>query len=142
MKPLSDQLSALAERAKNAEQAVARAQQEAHDELVERRAQTHQSAVAAVQQVNKDLQSVGDATAKHWGTVKAKVSGDLQHLKEGMAERKREHDVKRAAKRADRLEEEAAFAIDYANASIEQAQLAVIDAIIGRVEAQETRDAP
>jgi hypothetical protein len=140
MKPLSDQLSALSVRAKRAEDAATAARQEAHDELVTRRAQTRASAEAAVQQVNQDLQSIGDTTADHWHTLKAKVSGDLQHLNDRMAERKREHDARRATKRADRLEEEAAVAIDFAGASIEQAQLAVIDAIIGRLEAEEARN--
>jgi hypothetical protein len=36
---------------------------------------------------------------------------------------------------------EAGFAIDYAVASIEQAKLAVLDAIAGRVEAEEARKA-
>jgi hypothetical protein len=36
-------------------------------------------------------------------------------------------------------EEDAEVAIDYANASIEQARLAVLDAIIGRVELEQAR---
>jgi hypothetical protein len=47
--------------------------------------------------------------------------------------------LRRAEKRADTLEDEAAFAIDYANTSIEQAQLAVIDAIVGRLASDEAR---
>ncbi|WP_167561267.1 hypothetical protein [Bradyrhizobium sp. AS23.2] len=43
--------------------------------------------------------------------------------------------MKRAERRADRLEWEAGFAIDYAIASVEQANLAVLDAIDGRVQA-------
>ena len=42
-----------------------------------------------------------------------------------------EHDVKRAENRAERLEWEAGFAIDYAIASIEQGNLAVLDAVDG-----------
>jgi exoribonuclease R len=141
MQSLSEQLSKLAEHAKRAEDAAAEARQEAHDELLARRAELRASAEAAVQQVDNELRSIGDSTAAHWNTLKAKVSGDLQGLKARMAEQKQELDARRAGKRADRLEDEAAFAIDYANASIEQAQLAVIDAIIGRLEAEEARDA-
>src|SRR6202046_155629 len=43
-------------------------------------------------------------------------------------------DVKHAENRADRLEWEAGFAIDYAIASVEQAKLAVLDAIDSRAE--------
>jgi hypothetical protein len=42
--------------------------------------------------------------------------------------------VKHAESRADRLEWEAGFAIDYAIASVEQAKLAVLDAIDSRAE--------
>ena len=47
----------------------------------------------------------------------------------------------RAEHTAERLEWEAGFAIDYAVASIEQAKLAVLDAIAGRVEAEQARRA-
>jgi len=49
--------------------------------------------------------------------------------------------VKRAEHRADRLEWEAGFAIDYAIASVEQANLAVLDAIDGRVQAELAKQA-
>jgi hypothetical protein len=49
--------------------------------------------------------------------------------------------VKRAANRADRLEWEAEFAIDYAIASVEQAKLAVLDAVDGRLAAEEAKQA-
>ena len=49
--------------------------------------------------------------------------------------------AKRADRRADRLEWEAGFAIDYAISSVEQTKLAVLDAIDGRVEAEEAKQA-
>ena len=42
-------------------------------------------------------------------------------------------DVTRAQNRAERLEWRAEFAIDYAIASVEQARLATLDAIVGRI---------
>jgi hypothetical protein len=39
------------------------------------------------------------------------------------------------------LEREATFAIDYAIASVEQAKLAVLDAVIGRVDAEKAKSA-
>jgi hypothetical protein len=141
MQPLSEQLSSLAAHAKKAEDAAAKARQEAHDDLVARRSQARASTEAAVQKVDTQLSSFEDSAADHWNTVKAKISHDLKGLKTKMAVQKQEHDVKRAEKRANKLEDEASFAIDYANASIEQAQLAVIDAIIGRLEAEEARGA-
>jgi hypothetical protein len=73
--------------------------------------------------------------------VKAKVAADIAALKANVAEAKHKHDVKRADRRADRLEWEAGFAIDYAVASIEQANLAVLDAIDSRVDAELAKQA-
>jgi hypothetical protein len=47
--------------------------------------------------------------------------------------------VKRADNYANRLELEAGYAIDYAIAAVEQAEWAVLDAIVGRTEAQHAR---
>jgi len=73
--------------------------------------------------------------------MKAKITADMNSLKTRVTTQKHEHDVKRAEKQADQLEWEAGFAIDYAIASIEQAQLAVLDAIDGRLAAEEARAA-
>jgi hypothetical protein len=49
--------------------------------------------------------------------------------------------VKLAEKRAKLLETDAGFAIDYAIASVEQARLAVLDAIDGRLAAEQAKRA-
>jgi hypothetical protein len=60
-------------------------------------------------------------------------------LKARIAEHKHERDVRRAENNAERLESEAGFAIDYAVVSVEQAKLAVLDAIASRVDADQAR---
>jgi hypothetical protein len=47
--------------------------------------------------------------------------------------------VKRAANYSELLDEDASFAIDYAAASIEQAKVAVLDAIAGHLEVENAR---
>ena len=47
------------------------------------------------------------------------------------------HDVKQAERRADNAESAALIAIDYADATIEEAEYAVVDAILARAEADE-----
>jgi hypothetical protein len=85
-KPLSEQLADLSARAKQAEDAVAVAKQEAHDKV---EARTEQARAVAAQQ--------------------------------------------------ELLEWEAGIAVDYAIASFEQAKWAVLDAIVGRAEAQQAK---
>ena len=71
--------------------------------------------------------------------MRAKIADDMNNLKADIAHKQHERDVKRAESRADRLEWEAGFAIDYAIASVEQAKLSVLDAVDGRLAAEEAK---
>jgi len=139
VRPLSEQLADLSVRAKNTEDAWAAAQKEAHDKIATRKAQARAAATAAVEKVNQEVKSAGDSAARDWNTVKAKVAADMNALKADVAEAKHERDVKRAEERADQLEWSAGFSIDYAIASVEQAKLAVLDAVDGRLAAEEAK---
>jgi len=137
--PLSEQLSKLSVRAKKAEDAISAAEKETRDKVIARREQACVAATAAVEKVESDIKSIGETASSNWNAVRAKMDSDLAKLKVKVAQRVHEHDVKRAEGRADRLEQEAGFAVDYAVASIEQANVAILDAIIGRFEAEEAR---
>jgi hypothetical protein len=132
-KPLSALLADLSVRAKNTEDAFSAAQKEAHEKLVARKEQARAAAKAAVEKVNQEIKSAGDNAARDWNAVKAKIAADMNALKAEIAQTKHEVDVKRAEHRAERLEWEASFAIDYAIAAVEQAGLAVLDATEGRL---------
>jgi hypothetical protein len=140
-KRLSEQLADLSVRAKGAEQALDSAEKEAHDKIVARKEQAHAAATKAVERVNQEVKSANDTATRNWSAVKAKIADDVNHLKANVAHAKHEHDVKRAANKANRLEWEAGFAIDYAIAAVEQAKLAVLDAVDGRLAAEEARQA-
>lgn len=137
--PLSEQLSDLSIRAKNAEDAVAAARNEAHEKVMARREQSRAAVTAAIQKVDQDIKSAGGTAAGHWNALKAKLAADTESLKAAIEQRKYERGVKRAESHADLLEWEAACAVDYAIAAIEQAKLAVLDAIVGRVEVEESK---
>jgi hypothetical protein len=148
VKPLSEQLADLSVSAKKAEDAVAAAQKEAHDEVIARREQAHAAAAAAIQKVDRDLKSAGDtvksagdAVLNSWRALQAKVSADMDALNAKIALGKHKVDINRADHHAERLEREASFAVDYAAASIEEAKYAVLDAIVGRIEADKVRRA-
>ena len=139
VRPLSEQLSDLSVRAKNAEDAVAAAKKEAHDKIVARRDKTRADVNAAIEQVNQDFKSVANTASRDWSAVKAKVASDAAALKAGIEARKHDLTVARAENYAEMLEDEAAFAIDYAISSVEQAKLAALDAIVGRAEAERAK---
>jgi hypothetical protein len=138
-KSLSEQLADLSVRAKNAEDALAAAKKEGHDKIAARKEQARAAATTAVEKVNRDITSAGDSAARNWNTVKAKIEADITALKTRVARTEHDRDVKRAEKHAEHLEWEASFAVDYAIASVEQAKLAVLDAVEGRVEAEQAK---
>jgi prophage DNA circulation protein len=139
MKQLSEQLANLSVRAKQAEDAAAAAQKEAHDKVVASVSQAQASAEQAVQKVNQNIKSASDTASAKWNGLKAKIAADMDDLKSKVVQRKHDLSVKRAANYSQLLDEDASFAIDYAIASIEQAKVAVLDAIVGRIEVEKAK---
>jgi hypothetical protein len=135
-KKLSEQLADLAVRAKHAEDAFTAAQKEAHDKIVVRKQQARTAAATAIEKVNQEIKSANANAARDWSSVKAKIATDLTNLKAKAATAKHNLDVKAAQNYADEKEWEAGFAVDYAIASVEQATVAVLDAIDSRADAE------
>ena len=139
-KPLSEQLANLSVHVKSAEDVAAAAQKEAHDKVVARVAQAQATAEEAVQNLNRAIKkSASDSASAKWNGMKAKVAADMEDLKSKVVQRKHDLSVKRAANYSQLLDEDASFAIDYAIASIEQAKVAVLDAIAGHIEVEKAK---
>ncbi len=138
-KLLSEQLAELSVRARDAENTIAAAQKEAHDKLAARQEQARAAVKAATEKVSDEIKSATDSAGKDWTAIKAKIAADINSLKASIAMAKHEHDVKGAEHHAERLEWEAAFAINYAVAAIEQAKLAVLNAVEGRMGAEKAK---
>jgi hypothetical protein len=148
MAKLSEQLADLSAHAKHAEDAVSAAQKEAHDKLMARREQARAAATATIEKVDRnikaageDVKSMGDAAAKKWTALQTKIAGDLQSIKSGIAQKKQDLDARRAQNYADTLEWEASLAVEYAIAAVDQAELAVLDAVAGRIDAEKAQRA-
>jgi hypothetical protein len=137
--PLSQQLADLSVRAKNAEDAIAAASNEAHEKIEARKEEARAAAAKATEKVKQDIQSVRDTAARNWSAVRAKISADIDALKANVGEVKHDVDVRHAESRAERLEWEAKVSVDYAIAAIEQAKLAVLDAVSSRTMAEKAR---
>jgi len=133
-KPLSEQLANLSAHVKNIEESAAAAKKEAHDKVVARVAQAQTAAEETVQKLNQNIKSASDTTSAKWNGLKAKIAADVDNLKSKVAQRKHDLSVTRAENYAESLDEDASFAIDYAIASVDQAKLAVLDAIAGHIE--------
>src|SRR6516165_7879909 len=135
-KPLSEQLADLSARAKSAEDAVAAAKKETHEKIIAVRDQVHRAATAATEKVDQQIKSVKDASDRHVASLQAKVAADAQYLKAKVQEGKHKIEANRAENYAEDMEWRAGAAIDYAIASVEQAKLSALDAIIARLDAE------
>ena len=65
------------------------------------------------------------------------LNAHIAKVRKNVGEKKTEIDVKRAEKRAENAEDDALFAIDYAYVTIEEAESAVLDAIVARNDVKE-----
>lgn len=138
-KPLDQQLSDLAVRAKKAEDAISAARRETRDAVRARREEFRTQAAAAADRVNNDLQAAGDNLASDWSALKSKVAADITRLRTNAADLQVELNAVKLADRAERRETEAGVAIDFAVAAIENAKLAVLDAVIAEDAAASAR---
>ena len=135
-KRLSEHLRDLSVRAKGVEDAYDAAQKEAHEKLTARREQARAAAIAATERVNEEVKSIQGTVGRNWNALQAKIAADIQNLKQAVAQQKQTIEVKLAEKNAETLEREAEFAIDYAISCVQQANLAALDALAARVQAE------
>jgi hypothetical protein len=139
MKPLSEQLAELSRRARNVEDAFAQAEREARDKIDARRAQAIVATQSAVEKINRQVKTVAESASRDWARLQAKSTSDMSDLAKYVAQAKHKMDIQRSEDRAEFLEVDASFAIDYAIAAVEQAQLAVLDALEVRGVADEAK---
>jgi hypothetical protein len=134
---LSDDLSKLAVRAKEAEEHVAAAREKALAELeADRdaaRAVSEQEAEALREMAEEAKGQVSDwwkGVQKGWNERIAKVRENIESKKTAL-------DLHDAQLRADWAEQDAHFAIDFAYSAIVEAEYAVLDAALAKMEVDE-----
>ncbi len=134
-KTLSERLAELSVRTKKVEDSVQKYETETRDELISRRDQVRASTVATLEKIHGNVKSAESNLSSRANEIKTKLSDDIAGLRAQWQTRKAEFDHKVATRNAELLEDDAAYAIDYALASIDQAEAAVLDAIVARAEA-------
>ena len=133
---LSDELRRLSARADEAEKRVAAAREKTKADIEADR----DAARAAGEQQAQDLREKADEGRDR---ISAWWSDVQRSWDEGSQDSRRrrfpqgEHDVHKAQHRADRAEEEARFAIDFAYSAVVEAEYAVLDAALTRMEADD-----
>ena len=134
---LSDQLTKLASRAKEAEDRTAAAKGEAKADLEREVKTARKSAQDQADQLSKAAESGEAKLSAWWVRLQRSWSEHIAEIRQNIAEKRASHDLESAQREAESAEEDAAFAIDYAYAAIEEAEYAVLDATLARMNADE-----
>ena len=125
----SDQMTRLAERAKQAEEHTADTRADLEQDIA--------SAEAGADRLRERADATETNLSEWWTDVQQSWDRHVTMVRKHIDERKAEHDRDRAETDAKIAEDDAQFAIDYAYAAIEEAEYAVLDAALARMEADE-----
>jgi len=132
---LSDQLTKLAARAKEAEDHAAAAKSKARAQLERDVKTARESAKAQADQLRKTAEANKGQISDWWDGVQKSWNDFIARARQNIDEKRAEHDENVANRAADNAEDDAAFAIDYAYGAIEEAEYAVLDATLARMDA-------
>ncbi len=132
---LSDQLTKLAARAKEAEDRAAAAKSKARAQLEQDVKAARDAAQAQADQLRKTADANKGKISDWWNGVQKSWDEHVATIRQNIDEKRAEHDLNAAQRDADIAEDDAAFAIDYASGAIDEAEYAVLDATLARMDA-------
>ena len=134
---VSDQLTKLAARAKEAEDRAAAAQGKASADLEKDVEAARTSAQAQADKLRATAEEKKGKLSVWWYDVQRSWDEHIERIRTDIDSRRAEHDLERAQTNADNAEYDAAFAVDYAYGAIEEAEYAALDATLARMHADE-----
>ncbi|HZC51992.1 MAG TPA: hypothetical protein VE441_05800 [Mycobacterium sp.] len=137
MKPLSEQLSELAARVKKSEDFVNAARDKNRAYLHDERQTLKTSIADGRARMNADGAAAQDGVRSWWNETRESIDARVATLRAERDDHKAAHEVKKAERRADDAEEDAAYAVDFALAMLDEAEYAVADAVLARLDADE-----
>jgi len=136
---LSDELTKLAARAKEAEDRAAAARGKAKADLEQDVETARTSAQEQAEKLRKSADARKDKISVWWHDLQRSWDEHLATIRDDIEHRRGEHDIDKADRRAERAEDDARFAIDYADAAIVEAEYAVLDADLARMDADQLK---
>ena len=129
---ISDQINALQQRAADLKSSFDQSTKETNEQVKERLGQAKADIEARQDAVKaKDGQAAGHAQSQ-WAAMKADAAAKMTAFHDKIDRQRDEHDAKVAERDAEDAEADAADALDYAAWVVDQAQLAVLDAVDAR----------
>ena len=133
----SARLEKLQEQANETVASIRSASAESRDQLKQRIDQARVDANLAFMDARQQAEQTSDQVQSKWAQLKADASAWMDDVKAKIDKRADQRDAEAAAKDAERAEQNAGDAIDYAVLAYYSAQLAVLDALDARVYADE-----
>ena len=127
---LSDQLTKLAAQTREFEQNASKARMKSEADLQASVARARASAQAQGEELRKRADASKDHISSWWEDVQRSWNEHLSAVRKDVEQKREAHDLRSAKKQADRADDDAAFAIDYAYAAIIEAEYAVLDAAL------------
>jgi hypothetical protein len=133
----SAKLDDLQQRAAGVKQAAQAAASESRAQLRQRIDQAKVDVDLAAKDARQQVDEAAASARSKWAQMKADAAAKLDDLDAKLDRRADQLDAKLAARQADGAEADAADAIDFAAWTVDNARLAVLDAIDARVYADE-----
>jgi len=134
---LSDDMRKLSERAKTAEDHAAAARTQAKADLEQSVDKVRASAESEGHKLQTEAKTTGAQMASSWDDVQQSWNAHLAKVRKDVDQRKASFDARTASDRANSADADAALAIHYAYAAIEEAEYAVLDAVLAHRQADE-----
>ena len=131
----SDNLKELAQRAKVAEDRVAAAKSQARSDVEREAARVRDAAQQKADQLQTQTATAAAGASQRWSDVQRTWSGHVARIREDVEGKKAEMDAKKVRHRADAAEDDAVDAVAFADAALEEAEYAVLNATLARMDA-------
>jgi hypothetical protein len=131
-KPISEQLADLSARAKEAEETVAATRTQGAASVQKRADEIRAAATQHEEAMRWQASDAQAGVASAWSGLTSRVQSDVDEIRAKVDVKKYEHDRDRAAKAADEADESASLAIDFAFYAVDNAETAVLDAVVAR----------
>jgi|1186.fasta_scaffold529775_1 hypothetical protein len=138
---LSDQLTKLADRAKQAETRAVAAQRKAKADLESDVSAARASSQAQAQKLRQTAEAGEGKISDRWTNVQKTWNEHVAAVRENIDDKKAAHDLAQAQRAANDAEDDASYAIDYAYSAVEEAEYAVLEAELARMDADELETA-
>jgi len=129
---ISEQVDTLQQRTAALKSSADQARHETAEQIKARIDQTKADIAANQDALKAQAGQAADHAQSQWKSMKADAAAKTQDLRDRIDRQRDERDAKKAERQAEAAEEDAADALDYALWVVDQAQLAVLDAIDAR----------